>query len=185
MRRHRLLALLAALAILLSACGGDDGDSSAERDITDVAGGDDSGDSGDSDDSGDEGSDDGGDALAAFTSDECGDLYQGLAGAAAAFGGTGPDGGDLTDAAEYFEQVADDVPNEIEADFRIFAEAYTAFAEAAEDAGIDFSDPDTMTPEALEKLGEAASAFEEAEVQEASERISEFAEEACGTADGQ
>ena len=183
MRRHALIALLAALAVLLAACGGDDGDNAAERDISDVAS--DEGDAGDVADEADEDDVDAAkDQVAAFTNEDCADLFAGMASAASAFGGTGPDGGDLTDVAEYFDEIADKVPDEISADFRIFADAYGEFAEAAADAGIDFSKPETMSPAALEKMGEAAEVFNDPEVQAASERVSEYTEETCGSGAG-
>lgn len=186
MRRHALLAAPTVLLLLLSGCGGDDGDSN-ERGITDVAG-DDSGDTSDEGAADEASGDDveaAEDQLAAFTSDECGELFAGLGGASSAVGGDGgPDGKDLTDVAEYFNRIADEVPSEIEADFRIFAEAYEQFAEAAAEAGVDFSKPETMTPEALAEMGDAAETFNDIEVQEASERVSQFVEEVCGTSAG-
>ena len=180
MRRHALLTALTALLLLLSACGGDDGDSSADRDVSDVA--DDVAD--DSNEPSDDDLEAAEDQIAAFTNEECGEIFAGLAGAASAFGGSGPDGQDLTDVARYFDEIADRVPNEIEGDFRIFAEAYGEFAEAAADAGIDFSRPETLTPEALQQMGESAELFNDPEVQEASENVSAFVEETCGTGEG-
>ena len=186
MRRHALLAALTALLLLLSACGGDDGGDTAGRDISDVAG--DDGDAGDVADESDRPSEDdleaAEDQIAAFTNEECGEIFAGFASAASAFGGSGPDGQDLSDVSEYFSEIADRVPNEIEADFRLFAEAYAEFAEAAADAGIDFSRPETMTPEALQQMGESAELFNDPEVQEASENVSAFVEETCGTGEG-
>jgi hypothetical protein len=184
MRRHKLLALLAALLLALAACGGDDGGD----DLADIAADEaDPGPEGDAGDVADDGSGDGGevdeDALAALTNDDCAALYAGIASAASAFGGT--EGEDLSDVATYFDEIADEVPGEIKDDFETFAAAYRQFAEAAEEAGIDFSDPATMTPEALQEMGTAAEAFNDPEVQEASERISTFAEETCGAGAGE
>lgn len=186
MRRHPLLAVLAALLLTLAACGGDDGgddlaDIAAEESDPGPEG--DAGDVAEDDDKSGQGGDSAEEGLAALTNEDCAALYAGIASAASAFGGT--EGGDLQDVAQYFEEIADEVPEEIKGDFETFAAAYSEFAQAAADAGIDFSDPDSMTPEALQELGAAAEAFNDPEVQEASERISTFAEETCGTATGQ
>ena len=189
MRRHPILAVLAALLLVLAACGGDDGGESIEdvaADEADPGADGDAGDVANDEAKQDSGSGDGGevdeDALAALTNEDCAALYAGIASAAAAFGGT--EGEDLNDVASYYEEIADKVPEDIKADFEVFAAAFSEFAEAAADAGVDFSDPSTMTPEALQEMGEAAEALNDPEVQEASQRISTFAEETCGTAAG-
>jgi hypothetical protein len=184
MRRSKLLAILAALLLALAACGGDDGDvADVAADEADPGPDGDAGDvaDGDSGDEGDAEVDE--DALAALTNEDCAALYAGIASAASAFGGT--EGEDLSDVANYFDEIAGEVPDEIKDDFETFAAAYREFAEAAEEAGVDFSDPATMTPEALQEMGSAAEAFNDPEVQEASERISTFAEETCGSGAGE
>jgi hypothetical protein len=170
MRRTSALAMAAVLGLGLVACGGDDsgGDASSDTEATTTteATGSDT-DTTDLD-------------LGDF-SGECADFAQSFAGAAAAVGSafTGAPGDDLSSVAEYFDAVADKVPEEIRDDFQVFADAYGEFAQALADADIDLSDPSKADPEAMAQLQALGEAFSAPEVQQASENIQAYVDSNC------
>ena len=165
-KRLASVALTAVLAIAVAACGSDDKDDSGLKAGADVDAGTDA---------------ELGDELGAFTK-ECAELVQVYAGAYASVGsimaGTATD--ELEEAAQYFEDVADALPDEIKADFALFAEAYNEFAKAVVEADIDFGDPTNIDPQQFAKLSTLTEKLESAEVEEASERISAYLEAKCG-----
>jgi hypothetical protein len=166
-----LLALLAAGALLLplAACG-DDGESSLgatddtvddSADTTDDTvddSGDDSGDS--TDDSGDD-SGDVGDIGDFCLNDE---YTEAMAEAGEAMGsiGTGEDA-DYGALEDFFNAFADEAPDEVADDFRVYADFWGDYAELFAD--IDFSDPDTFQdPDVLAAFDDLDSeALEEAQ----------------------
>lgn len=164
-KRLGSLALTAVLALGLVACGGDDkkddGGLKAGADVDVDA--------------------DLGDELGSFT-EECAELVQVYAGAYASIGsimaGTPTD--ELEKAAKYFDDVADALPDDLKADFAVFAEAYNEFAKAVVEADIDFSDPGNIDPEKFAELSTLTEKIESAEVEAASERISAYLEAKCG-----
>jgi hypothetical protein len=163
--------MAAVLCLGLVACGGDDGDNASEGDgdvttTTTEATGSDT-DTTELD-------------LGDFTG-ECAEFAQAFAGAGAAIGsafsGTGDD--DLGSVAEYFDTVAEKVPEEIRDDFQVFADAYGEFAQALADADIDLSDPSKADPEAMAQLEALGEAFSAPEVQQASENIQAYVDSNC------
>jgi hypothetical protein len=168
MTLRRVFAILAAGLLFLAACGDDDDsdDSAATTTEAPADNNDDTGDTGDGDV----------DLPSGFSSEDCEQFAEALSGAAAALTGAT----DYSELAGFYEEVADRVPEEIRDDFDVVAEAVRDFAEAAEDAGIDFTDPETLTPAALQQVAEESERFNEGEFQEASENLDEWRAENCG-----
>jgi len=162
MRRIGALALTAVLAVGLVACGSDSKtDTSNDTTTTEAASGDLSG--------------------SAFLGD-CAAFVSAFAGASASVGSAfsgAADAADLEKAAEYFDSVAGKLPKEVRADFQVFAKAYADFAKAVVDAKIDFNDPASMNPETLAKLQTLSEAFQDSEVQQASERVQAYVDANC------
>lgn len=166
MQRAGGIVAAAVLGLGLVACGGDDDEASDTTTTAEDGGGSDSGTT-DAD-------------LSDFTG-ECAAFAEAFAGAGAAIGSafSGTGGDDLEQVAEYFSEVADRLPDEISADFEVFAAAYADFASAMAEADIDFNDPSSMDPETLSELEAISEAFDSAEVQEASTNIEAYMNANC------
>ena len=164
MTQHRVGALLVAAAFGLgglAACGGDDDPSTEETTTTAPSG---------------EGSTD--DPTLDFGG-ECEEFSQAFVDASQAVGNALSGGSDdIEEVASYFEEVTENLPEEIQDDFGVFAEAYTEFARAMADSDID---PQAADPEALAELQEIMSEFSSAEVQEASSNIQAYITENCSS----
>ncbi|MFZ6005438.1 MAG: hypothetical protein ACOYXM_16065 [Actinomycetota bacterium] len=163
MQRAGGLALAAMLSVGLVACG-DDGDSTSEATTTTTSA---------------ESTDDTTGGLGELS--DCAEVLAAYAGASGSIGASlgGAASDDIEAAAEYFEEVAARLPDDISADFAIWAEAFSAYVEALADADIDFSDPSSIDPEklaALESLGEA---FEDPAVEEATANIEAYFDSNC------
>lgn len=169
MQRVGALAVAAIFAVGLTACG-DDGD-----------GGDEAADVGETTTTADDSSSDDTDLTDFDFTGECAAFVEAFGAAGASIGSafSGGSGDDLEEVASYFEEVADDVPEDIRADFEVFAEAYADFARALAESGVDFSDPQGADPEALAALQEVSEAFSAPEVQEASDNINAWVEANC------
>ncbi len=114
-----------------------------------------------------------------FADEDCLFLVEALQAAPLAALGD-PESASLEDTARLMEEVARAAPDEIKQDMQTLAEAFAAFAEAAAEAGVDFANPATFTPEAIEELESAAAAtFDSPEVQDAGDRVSTFFDEKC------
>lgn len=85
--------------------------------------------------------------------------------------------GDLDDVARAFDEIADEVPDEIKADYEVLAENIGKIAEAVK--GVDLQSGETPDAEAIAKLQELGSSLNSPEIQEASENISAWAEQNC------
>ncbi|MEX2586584.1 MAG: hypothetical protein WD602_01135 [Actinomycetota bacterium] len=91
-------------------------------------------------------------------------------------------GDGLQQAADSFNNAADEVPNEISADFRVVADAFAQFAQALNDIGLDPSDPQAvseMSEEDLAALQSASQAMNDPAVQQAADNVTSFLEENC------
>jgi hypothetical protein len=178
MSARRIGSLLLAALLAgggLAACG-DDGGDDEEVGLEEV---DDNGSSDDStDDTADDSNDDSSDdtfPAGAFGSEECQEVIEAFAAVGGVFSGTDGDF-NFDDLADGLENLGDSAP-EISDDLELLAGAYREFAEALGD-DVDFSDPDIFTsPE----FAEAAAAFNSEEFTAASDRISNFMDEACST----
>lgn len=118
--------------------------------------------------------------LSDFTG-ECAAFVGAFAGASAAIGSAfgGAPSEDLEKAAEYFKQVTKDIPDEIRADFEVFANAYEAFANALVEANIDFTNPASMNSDSMAELERLANAFSAPEVEEASANVEAYLTANC------
>ena len=173
MRMLTRFALALVLASGLAACGDDDDSASdaTEDTSSDDSGSDDSGDSGDSDSGGDSGG-------GGFAGEGCAEFAAAFADAGAALGGTGS--GDLGEVAAFFEEAAEEAPDEVADALQVYAEAYGEFAAALEEAGFDPNDPNAISdPEAAAVFAEAGEAFSSEEFTEASETIAQFTNNNC------
>ena len=183
MRRTAALSLAFALSMGLAACGDDDDSGDDALEEVDDSSSDDSSDDSSSDDSdsGDD-SDAGGD-IGDLAGEGCVEFAQAFGEASAAIGGAfSGEGGqaDFTELADFFEEAADDVPDEVGDALETLAGAYRQFGEALEDADIDFSDPEAFQdPEVIAAFTEASEAFESPEVQEANQTLEQFTANNC------
>ena len=164
------MLLLAALALVAAGCGGSDneatGDTTAVVEETTT------------EDTSDETTTE--ETTGATTDDDIS-----LTGKCAEFAGLGAKisqamaGGNsgLDDASALFDELADQVPDEIQADFQVIAENFAKIADALKD--VDLSSGQTPSAEDLAKLQELTQSLDSAEVQEASANIEKWAQENC------
>ena len=179
MRMRRTASLLLALALTtgLAACGDDDEGGDALEDV---------GGSGSGEETTEETADgdvDGEDSDIAegFVGEGCVEFAEAFSQAsAAAFGGTGGGGGDIGELASFFDDAAEDAPDEVADALRVFGEAYGEFARTLDEAGIDLSDPEAFQdPEAIAVLTEAGESLSSPEVTEAQQTIDDFVANNC------
>ncbi|HET9286329.1 MAG TPA: hypothetical protein VFO26_02115 [Gaiella sp.] len=173
MNARMLMVLLIAVAALVAAgCGGDDsneagGDATDAAVVTETSG----------DDSGDDTTDD---MTGTSDDDELGDLSeecQEFAGISAKLGQSLSGGtAGLDEAAEVFDEIADQVPEEIRDDYRVVADNFAEIAEALK--GVDLTSGAT-DPETIAKLQELGQTLDSAEVREATENLEAWARENC------
>jgi hypothetical protein len=186
MRWLTIAAALAALALGLAAagCGGGDDEASDEPDATltetetDTDATDET--TTEEETTTDESTDTSGSDATGFDfdSEECRNLLNvGAAFSAAISSATG--GTDLTDEAEAFENLAEDVPDEIKSDVAVLAGVYAKYADAFKD--IDIQPGETPSAADVAKLTAAFSAIDTEEASQASERIGTWAQENCTT----
>ena len=169
MNARRLAVLLvAALALVAAGCGGDDGEDSAATAETTVV----EETTGTTEDDGSEmtETDDGSTTLGG----ECAQFAGLSAKLSQAFAGTSPD---LDSVSEVFEEVADQVPEEIRDDYEVLAANFDELADALK--GIDLSSGETPSPEAIAKLQQLSSQLSTPEVQEATQNIEAWAQANC------
>ena len=167
--RRLAVLLLAAFALLAAGCGGDDSDSSAsgddaaavETEATDAA---------DDMSTADDGTADDG---TASLEGECANFAGLSAKLSSAFAGTNG----VDSAAEVFDEIADQVPEEIRDDYEVLADNFQELADALK--GIDFAAGETPSPEALAKLQELSKSMDSTEVQQASQHIETWVQEHC------
>lgn len=169
-RRIGAMTLAVVLGVGLTACGGGDDDAEAGTTTTEAATDDTT-----ADDSGSDGAD-----ASDLLGGDCAAFAEAFANAGEASGSalSGDDAG-LEEAAAFFSEVADQVPDEIADDFEVFANAYAEFAQAMADADIDLSNPSAADPEAMAELQTIMESFSSDEVQEASNNITAYMSEHC------
>jgi hypothetical protein len=166
------IAVVLMLAFAGASCGGDDEESAGDTDTvtlettTDETTTDETTDETDTDETV-------GDSLA---SEDCQELINASASLSQAFGSAGADN-DLDDVSTFFDEFAEEAPEEIRADFQVLAEAYEAYAEALGD--VDFQAGETPDAEALAQLQAALASIDQEEVTAASTRISAWANDNC------
>ncbi|HYJ61536.1 MAG TPA: hypothetical protein VE032_08755 [Actinomycetota bacterium] len=158
----RTLAPVAIAALVLAGCGGDDTSSapSAPDGATDTSTG------------------DGG----IFDTAECAQAVAAWGSAASAAGAAMTAGaGDLESSLSQLQAFAASAPEEIRADLTTVYEAYGAFLAAMQDVGYDPTSGTLPTQEQIAAMEEASQALEGTDVEAASERVSAWFADNCGT----
>lgn len=83
----------------------------------------------------------------------------------------------LEDASKAFNEIADQVPDEIKDDYQVIAENFAKIADALK--GVDLQSGQTPSPEVLAKLQEVSASMDSAEVQQASQNIEAWVTKHC------
>lgn len=170
--RRLAVLLLAALALLAAGCGGDDeNEASDETETTIVETTDD--DATETDDDATE-TDDATEDDDAALGGECAEFAGLSARLSQALSGSSSD---LGSASEVFDELADQVPAEIQDDYEVLADNFRELAEALE--GVDLSGGDTPSQEDLARIQEITQSLDTPEVREAAENIEAWATENC------
>jgi len=170
-----LAILVLALALVAAGCGGSDdesaaGETTAESTTTTVTATDEA----TTDESATDGtSTDGTDLSAVLADEDC----LALAGAGAAFAQAITAGSTSGDESKALEELASKVPDEIEADVQVLAEAYAKYAAELEDVGIEAGQ--TPSADQLQQLQAAVASVDQQSVNEASARLSAWAQKNC------
>jgi hypothetical protein len=163
------MVVVLLLALAGASCGGDDDETAGDTDTVTLET--------TTDETTDETTTDTDDTVGdSLASEDCQELINASASLSQAFGSAGSDG-DLDDVSAFFEEFADDAPEEIRADFQILADGYEAYAEALAD--VDLQAGETPDAEAVARLQEALTSIDQEEVAAASTRISAWANENC------
>ena len=123
--------------------------------------------------------DDSGD-LGDLASGECADLVESSTKLSEAFGAAAdPSGDNFDDVSKFFDEFAENAPEEIRADFQVLAEAWDVYAEILPDLQVEPGQ--TPDPEALAKLQAALASVDQQKVAAASERISAWTTANCSS----
>ena len=97
--------------------------------------------------------------------------------------------GDLEQAMETFDALADEAPDDVAADWEVLDNAFSGLEDALEDAGLEFSDLDAMMsgetpadldPAKMQALAEDLQALATDDIQEAADNIEKHAQDECG-----
>ncbi len=83
----------------------------------------------------------------------------------------------IEDAAKAFDEIADQVPDEIKDDYKVISENFAKIADALK--GVDLTSGQAPSPEALAKLQEISASMDSAEVQQASQHIEAWVQANC------
>ena len=162
MRRSRFVVLLVVGAFVLAACGGDDGGGGGGT--TGAAGG------------------DGGGIAGPLDAAECAQVVTAMAAAAAAVPQVmSGEAGDLSTSVAQLEAMASKAPEEIRDDLVTVAQGYAAYSQALQDSGYDPSSGEAPPPEVIAALTAAGQALDDTDFQTASEHVSAWFAENCGT----
>jgi hypothetical protein len=163
--RRLAVLLLAVLALVAAGCGGDDASDASGNTQTTVV----------EETTGDEmtETDSSDDAVGAL-GENCAELAGIGSRLAQSLSGQSSD---LDDAQALFDELADQVPDEIKDDYEVVAENFGKIAEGLKD--LDLGSGGTPSAEDLAKLQELTASIDSAEVREASENISAWAEKNC------
>ena len=84
---------------------------------------------------------------------------------------------DLQQASKLFDEIADQVPDEIKADYQVIAENFKKIADALK--GVDLTSGEAPSPEVLAKLQELAQSMDSPKVKQATEHIQAWVQENC------
>ena len=191
MRWLTIAVALSALLLVVAGCGGDDEAASDTTTLTDTTTDDTTTDDTTTDDTTTDDTttdetttdetttdDDSGD-LGGLASGECADLVESSAKLSQAFGATDPSGDNYDEVSTFFDEFAENAPEEIRADFQVLAEAWEVYAEVLPDLQVEPGQ--TPDPEALARLQTALTSIDQQKVSAASERISAWTTENCSS----
>ena len=169
-----LALLLLAVALVAVGCGGDDESASDETTIEETTT---TEETTTSEETTDETTDT--DLSGILADEDC----VALAGAGAAFAQVFAGGGATTEeSSAALQELVDKVPDEIEADVRILADAFAQYAAELQDIGLEAGA--TPTAEQLQELQAALASIDQENVTAASERLEAWATENCEAAGG-
>ena len=84
---------------------------------------------------------------------------------------------DLQEASKIFDEIADQVPDEIKADYQVIAENFKKIADALK--GVDLTSGEAPSPEVLAKLQELAQSMDSPKVKRATQHIEAWVKENC------
>ena len=84
---------------------------------------------------------------------------------------------DLQQASKLFDEIADQVPDEIKADYQVIAENFKKIADALK--GVDLTSGEAPSPEVLAKLQELAQSMDSPKVKQATQHIEAWVKENC------
>jgi hypothetical protein len=84
---------------------------------------------------------------------------------------------DLQEASKIFDEIADQVPDEIKADYQVIAENFKKIADALK--GVDLTSGKAPSPEVLAKLQELSQSMDSPKVQQATQHIEAWVKENC------
>ena len=179
MRWLTMAVALSALLLVVAGCGGDDEAASDTTTLTDTTTDETTTDETTTDDTTTDETttdDDSGD-LGDLASGECADLVESSAKLSQAFGATDPSGDNFDDVSRFFDEFAENAPEEIRADFQVLADAWEVYAEVLPDLQVEPGQ--TPDPEALARLQTALTSIDQQKVSAASERISAWTTANC------
>jgi hypothetical protein len=176
MRWLAVVVAVLGLALVGAGCGGDD-EASGDAETTAIAETTDTDSTTDDMTTEDDDSDDmtTDDDLSGLASEDCIELATASAGLGQAFAAPGSQ----LEGAEAFEELADQVPEEIRDDWQVLADAYSEYADALGD--VDLSAGETPDAGALQELQQALASIDQPAVAEASESIAAWARANCPT----
>lgn len=173
MRSSKLVIVLSIVALVLVGCGGgDDGGGEGGGGGTTTGGG------GGTTTGGDGGSFEGGALDAATCAQVVAAMASAYSGSTAAMTGGG---GDVQSAVDSLEAFAANAPDEIADDMQTIAAAYATMMQAFADSGYDPASGVAPTPEQAAALQQASAAINTTEFQQASDNVSIWFKEQCGT----
>lgn len=89
----------------------------------------------------------------------------------------GGQSGDIQSVATLFDEIADQVPDEIKADYQVLADYISKMAEALK--GVDLSSTEPPSAEVLAKLQQLTTSVDTQEVQQATAHIEAWARDNC------
>jgi len=163
MKRSRFMALIVVGASVLAACGGDDG-GNGQAAATGNAGG------------------NGGVVAGPIDAAECAQVVAAMGAAAAAVPqAMSGEAGDLSTSIEQMEAFAAAAPEEIRDDLLIVAQGYAAYSAATQGTGYDPSSGQPPPPEVIAAIQQASQELQDADFQAASDRVSVWFQEQCGS----
>ena len=170
--------LMLAVALVAAGCGGDDDEAASDTTTIEETLTEDTTTDETTTDETTETSDDTTDLSGILEDEDC----LALASAGAAFAQVFSGAGATDESSAALEDLVDKVPDEIESDVRILADAFAQYAEELQDIGLEAGA--TPTAEQLQELQAALASIDQANVTAASERLEAWTTENCEAAGG-